>query len=133
MNKLLIIILLVAVVSLAAWAINSGKNDGFKTVDADEFENIISDYNNVQLLDVRTQDEFDEGHIPGAMLIDVKDSTFMEQATSQLAKTKPVAVYCRSGRRSANAASLLSKAGFEVINLDGGILAWQRQEKRVMK
>ncbi len=133
MNKLLIIILLVAVVSLAAWAINSGKNDGFKTVDADEFENIISDYNNVQLLDVRTQDEFDEGHIPGAMLIDVKDSTFMEQATAQLVKTKPVAVYCRSGRRSANAASLLVKAGFEVINLNGGILAWQRQGKRVMK
>ena len=133
MNKLLIILLLVAVVTLAAWAINSGKDNGFRTVDSNGFENIISDYKNIQLLDVRTQDEFDEGHLPGAILIDVKDSTFMEQATSQLAKAKPVAVYCRSGRRSANAASKLVKAGFEVINLDGGILAWQSHGKRVMK
>ena len=101
------------------------RNNGFKTVSVDEFSKLIANREGIQLLDVRTQDEYNEGHIAGAKLIDVNDSLFLEKATSQLSKKKPVAVYCRSGRRSAKAANAMVKAGYQVINLDGGILAWQ--------
>ena len=133
MNKFLLIILLVVGVSLAAWAFNRGQDDGFTTMNADEFENAIADATAVQLLDVRSQQEYDEGHLPGAYIIDVNDSTFLRQVVGQLTKDKPVAVYCRSGRRSALAARKLVKAGYQVINLDGGILAWKGQGKIVMQ
>ncbi|MBR5086539.1 MAG: rhodanese-like domain-containing protein [Muribaculaceae bacterium] len=133
MNKLLLVLLLVAVVALAAWAFNQGKDDGFTTVGVDEFERTIADTAGVQLLDVRAQDEYNEGHLPGAYLINMRDSNFLEQVEAQLVKEKTIAIYCRSGRRSASAASKLVKAGYTVINLDGGILAWQQQGKTVMK
>ena len=134
MNKTLLIVLLIVVgVSLAAWAFSRNSDEEFTTVDVDEFERIIADTAGVQLLDVRTQQEYDEGHLSGAYIIDVNDSTFMEQVEAQLVKNKTVAVYCRSGRRSASAARQLVKAGYKVINLDGGILSWQKQGKTVMK
>lgn len=133
MSKLLLITLFVAGVALAAWAFNKGQNDGFATVDVDKFERVIADTAAVQLLDVRSCKEYDEGHLPGAYIIDVQDSSFIENVEAQLVKTKPVAVYCRSGCRSASAARQLVKAGYQVINLDGGILAWQEQGKIIMK
>jgi len=133
MNKLILILLLVAGVAVAAWALSRGRDDGFTTVSVDEFERTIADTAAVQLLDVRTPKEYAEGHLPGAYTIDVHDSTFMEQVEAQLVKTKTVAVYCRSGRRSASAARKLVEAGYKVINLDGGILAWQEQGKTIMK
>ena len=131
MNKILLLLLLVAVVAMAAWAINKNNDEGFKTVDTEEFGRFIADTAAVQLLDVRTAEEYAQGHIAGAKLIDVKDSTFISQAISQLSKELPVAVYCRSGRRSANAARQLVKAGFEVVNLGGGILAWEEASRPI--
>lgn len=133
MNKLLLIALLVVVVAVAAWAFNSGKDNGFTTVDADEFEHLIADTAGVQVVDVRTPQEYDEGHLNNAILINVQDSSFLSKAEELLIKGKTVAVYCRSGRRSANAARTLVKAGYQVINLDGGILAWQKREKAIVK
>lgn len=130
--KILLILLLIAGVSIAAWAFNGDRNEGFTTMSVDEFEHAISD-TTVQLLDVRSQQEYDEGHLPGAYIIDVNDSTFLSQVEGQLSKDRPVAVYCRSGRRSASAARQLVKAGYQVVNLDGGIIAWKEQGKIVMK
>ena len=130
--KILLILLLIAGVSVAACAFNGDWNEGFTTMSVDEFEHAISDAT-VQLLDVRSQQEYDEGHLPGAYIIDVNDSTFLSQVEGQLSKDRPVAVYCRSGRRSASAARQLVKAGYQVVNLDGGILAWKEQGKIVMK
>jgi rhodanese-related sulfurtransferase len=131
MNRALIIVLLVMVVAIAAWAYKTVKNDGFETVDVDTFERMIAAHDSIQLLDVRSEDEYEEGHLPGATLINIQDSTFLDQVEKQLVKEKPIAVYCRSGRRSANAASKLVKAGYKVINLDGGIIAWRKQGKTV--
>ena len=104
----------------------------FANVGVDEFQTYIANPV-VQLLDVRTRDEFDEGHIAGATLVDVNDSTFVQQAMAVLDKQRPVAVYCRSGRRSARAANLLAEQGFRVTNLAGGILAWQDAGKELVK
>lgn len=106
----------------------------FKTVDADEFEHIIS-ADGVQVVDVRTSGEFSEAHIEanGIMNIDVKQHDFMAQAKERLSKSRPVAVYCRSGRRSADAAGMLSEEGYNVTDLKGGILEWQKRGKKTAK
>jgi rhodanese-related sulfurtransferase len=80
----------------------------------------------VQLVDVRTPEEFAEGNIQGAANMDVKNENFRSQV-AKLDKKRPVAVYCRSGKRSMTAANILSEMGFKKIyNLDGGFLAWKK-------
>ena len=85
----------------------------------------------VVVLDVRTAEEFAEGHLPGAINIDVKESNFLEKAVRTLPSDKKIAVYCRSGRRSAQAAEQLASKGYQVTNLKGGIIAWKGKGKAV--
>lgn len=129
MNKLLL-----SVMALFTGCLTSCGQQDIKSVDADEFEKTIS-RDGVQLLDVRTEAEFNEGHIASDKVknIDYRQPDFIEQADGELDKGRPVAVYCRSGRRSMDAARLLAKRGFEVINLEGGILEWQERGKPVRR
>ena len=106
--------------------------DAFSNVGVEEFQSLMADPA-VQLLDVRTPEEFDEGHIAGAILVDVNEEAFVERALAVLDKQRPVAVYCRSGRRSARAASQLAMQGMTVTNLDGGVIAWQDAGKALVK
>ena len=78
----------------------------------------------VQLVDVRTPDEFAAGNIPGSVNIDVLTGHFGETAATMLDKAYTVAVYCRSGNRSKNAAKTLSMMGYNVVELDGGYNDW---------
>lgn len=79
----------------------------------------------VQLVDVRTPEEFNSGNIPGSVNIDVMTGHFGEEASGLLDKSRTVAVYCRSGNRSKNAAKVLSMMGYNVVELDCGYKAWQ--------
>ena len=96
----------------------------YENYDVKEFAELIAD-SSVVILDVRKADEFAEGHIKGAILIDQFQSDFVEQAQAKLPKEKTIAVYCRSGRRSANAADKLADVGYKCVNLKGGIIAWK--------
>lgn len=102
----------------------------YETLDAQSFDDAITNQNCV-VLDVRTADEYRQSHIDGAINIDVKSAHFLTSAKQQLPQGRTIAVYCRSGRRSANAATLLTGEGFNVINLDGGIIAWEKAGKQV--
>ena len=97
----------------------------------EDFQSKLASDGRVQLLDVRTPEEYAQGRIPGAMNIDWKAEGFLEAAQAALDPSRAVLVYCRSGRRSAQAASALQKAGFQVGNLKGGILAWEEAGKPV--
>lgn len=78
----------------------------------------------LQLLDVRTIEEYEVGHLRDSQNICVTDSDFKEKA-AKLDKNKPVYVYCKKGGRSAKAAIILTEMGFkEIYDLDGGITAW---------
>ncbi|HMR15026.1 MAG TPA: rhodanese-like domain-containing protein, partial [Mariniflexile sp.] len=80
---------------------------------------------NVQLVDVRTPEEYNEAHIENAINIDVNGNNFTNEI-AKLDKSKPVYIYCRSGGRSANAANIMQQEGFKTVNdLDGGFLNWQ--------
>lgn len=135
--KTLLILAIVAIIAIACATRRSkgtptGAMPTFSNVDVDGFQTFIA-APEVQLLDVRTPDEYDEGHIAGAVLVDVNESDFEEKAVAGLDASRPVAVYCRSGRRSARAASLLTARGYKVTNLQGGVLAWQDAGKALVK
>lgn len=104
----------------------------FDNVDVTDFATLTGD-SNVVVLDVRTVDEYVEGHIQGAVLIDQGKDDFMEKSKAILVKDKTIAVYCRSGRRSANAAGRLAAEGYRCVNLKGGIIAWKEAGMSVVK
>ena len=104
----------------------------FNTVPVKEFASLIQD-ESVQRLDVRTMAEYSEGHIPGTININVLDDSFAAMADSTLQKDKPVALYCRSGKRSKKAAAILSEKGYKVYELDKGFNAWQEAGEKVEK
>ena len=88
--------------------------------------------NDVIVLDVRTADEFKSGHIEGAVNIDVLDSTTFLNRIAKLEKDKTYLVYCRSGKRSANASTIMLNNGFSSLyNMKGGILAWEKKKYKV--
>lgn len=103
-------------------------NQKFETVDCDTFESGMQQ-DGVQLVDVRTESEHKAGTLDGAIHIDYLQPDFADKAAAQLDPTRPVYVFCRSGHRSANAAKLLVKRGFTVVNLDGGYNAWTEAGK----
>jgi thioredoxin 1 len=80
------------------------------------------------ILDVRTENEYNEGHIAGAKWISWTSREFDNRVTSELDPSQPVLVYCRSGKRSAAASEKLVSLGFsDVRNLKGGVLSWQNE------
>ena len=117
---------------LAALGLNTACSQNFENMEVKEFAELIAD-SNVVILDVRKADEFAEGHVKGAILIDQFQSDFVEQAQAKQPKDKTIAVYCRSGRRSANAAGKLAEVGYKCVNLKGGILAWKEANMPVIK
>ena len=102
----------------------------YKDVNVDGFAALVAD-SSVVILDVRTADEFRDRHIERALNIDVRQDGFMEKAKALLPTDKTIAVYCRSGRRSADACDKLSAEGYQVVNLKGGIMAWTAEKKPV--
>ena len=88
-----------------------------------EAKEIMDNEQGYIILDVRTEEEFAEGHIEGAILL--PDSEVKEKADSVLgAKDQLILVYCRSGRRSKNAASQLVNLGYTNVKEFGGIIDW---------
>ena len=101
-----------------------GQDNKFKTVDAAEFAKFIENPE-VVVLDVRTPEEHAEGFIPGTDYnIDVLQESYEQIATDKLSKDKPVALYCRSGNRSKNAARILADHGYDVVELGTGFKGW---------
>ena len=130
MKRIIIILIVIAVIAAGVTAIIyfRNMNDKFTTLNANDFEKAISD-NQVTIVDVRTADEYNGGHIPNAINIDVNRAGFLYEADEKLPKDKTIAVYCQGGVRSRKAASLLSDNGYKVLNLNGGIKEWQSAGK----
>ena len=122
-NLSLIIVFLLALNSLGC------KNEGdseIKEVTTEEMQAILK-MDEVQLVDVRTPEEFSEGYIKNAQNIDFNSPTF-DQDILKLNKDKPVILYCHSGGRSAKCAQKLKDAGFKKIyDLKGGISKWKHE------
>lgn len=83
----------------------------------------------VRVIDVRTRTEFGDGHIAGAENVDINQPDFIDR----LRLKGDVAVYCRTGRRSARAAAMIAEQGYNVYDLGGGIMAWIQVGKPTVK
>lgn len=98
---------------------------GFSTISADDAAAVVADApNDLVILDVRTPEEYAEGHLEGAVLVDFYDADFADQL-AELDPAVPYLVYCRSGNRSGQTLPLMEQLGFgSASDIDGGILAW---------
>ena len=135
MKKYLIVLVLAISVSVAfscnststqAQAESTELQDAIvtKNVSAEEFQKLITNRTNAIILDVRTPNEVAQGIIKNAVKIDFYDKNFQTEL-DKLDKSKPVLIYCRSGRRSGIAMATMRDLGFsEVYNLQGGIIEW---------
>lgn len=128
MKKILSIVrhtLFVILMTMSAMQISGcNGNENIVSVPAPEFDKAIK-ADSMQLLDVRTPQEYAEGHIDGALNIDVQSDDFQKMAEKDLSRDSTILVYCRSGRRSMDAAKILTKLGYKVVNLKGGIIEWK--------
>ena len=99
---------------------------------AEEFEKALSSKASPQVLDVRTAEEYNSGHIKNALLADWREETEFSRRISFIDKDKPVFVYCLGGGRSSAAAAKMRGLGFQqVFELKGGINAWKSENKSV--
>jgi len=109
----------------------SNAQTGNDKLSVDDFEIKINSTSNAQIIDVRTPEEFNNGHLKNALNIDWNGDKFEEQLKN-LDKTKHQFVYCLSGGRSSNAAELMRKKGFNDVNeMKGGMMAWINANKSV--
>lgn len=100
---------------------------------AEKFKYALDSIKDVQLVDVRTLEEFSGSHLQNALHNDIYEAEFSSR-NQNLDKDKPVFVYCKGGARSAQAAEQLKKAGFrKVYDLEGGIMAWNTRNFPVEK
>ncbi|MBQ0733402.1 rhodanese-like domain-containing protein [Aquimarina celericrescens] len=103
-----------------------------EVITAEEMDSLL-EMGRVQLIDVRTPEEYAEGYIEGAINIDFRNENF-EDLVSKVDKSKPVAVYCGRGGRSGKCSAYMKKAGFKKIyDLDGGITEWKFKGKKIVK
>lgn len=108
-------------------------NSNAQNVDANTFEQKIK-AGGVQVLDVRTAGEYSGSHLKNVMLADWTDKAQFAERTKYLDKNKTLLVYCAAGGRSGQAAEWLKEQGFkEVVNLQGGITAWNAAGKPIVR
>ena len=121
----------IAVIAVACSSTSTEAQD-YSRIDNAKLEELLKDPE-LQLVDVRTPEEVKAGYIAGAEHIDIYDPKFIDKV-SKLDKTKPVAVYCAVGGRSANAGRKLQELGFtQVYDLAEGYRGWARAGKPIKK
>ena len=122
MKKYIPLLLLSVLFALQSCVQCSTTTGNFERLSVEEFKAFIAD-STVQLVDVRTAEEYSEGHLPGSVNIDVMKGH--EELATVLDPERPVALYCRSGRRSEQAGWVLAKLFFKnVVDLEGGYNSW---------
>ncbi|WP_108801530.1 rhodanese-like domain-containing protein [Aquimarina sp. Aq107] len=91
----------------------------------DQWEDLIAKDANAVILDVRTEEEVEDGFIPNMLNLDIRQGQGFLDEVQKLDKSKNYYVYCRSGARSAQACTLMNQMGFETTyNLIGGFMSW---------
>lgn len=127
MNKIHLILFIFATVFISSCS-NGQTKEGFVSVKPKEFSEKLEKTPEANLIDVRTPEEFADGHLKNATNINWKGDDFGKQV-AELDKSKPVFVYCLSGGRSKAAANYLSKEGFtNIVEMDGGMMKWRAEK-----
>ena len=129
MKKLILIMLTMLVLTACGQDKENVQEAVYMNITAKEAKEIMDSQKGYIILDTRTQEEYDEGHIPGAIVI--SHDEILEKAEDVLTdKNQLILVYCRSGRRSKLAAEGLIKLGYTNIKEFGGIIDWPYEVER---
>lgn len=123
MKKVVWIILAMLLLTACGQDVKNEQEAVYVNINAKEAKEIMDSQEGYIILDTRTQEEFDEGHIPGAILIP-HDEILKKAETVLTDKNQLILVYCRSGRRSKLAAEDLVKLGYTNVKEFGGIIDW---------
>lgn len=97
---------------------------GLSSLSAQDFSELLRQKPDLMLLDVRTPSEYAEGHLPNSVNVDVLAPDFERRAAEVLGSQRSVALYCRSGHRSKQAATQLTRKGYTVYELSTGWMGW---------
>ena len=123
MKKLVFLLLAVMMLTACGQAKENDQGAVYVNITAEEAKEIMDSQEGYRILDVREQEEYDAGHIPGAILIPY--TQINEKANEMLPdKNQLILVYCRSGRRSKIASEALVELGYTNIKEFGGIIDW---------
>ena len=123
MKKLIILVLAALLLTACGQTKEKDREEIYMNISAQEAKVLMDTEKDYIILDVRTQEEYDQGHIPGAIVISHEEIT--EKAEDVLTdKEQLILVYCRSGRRSKIAAEALVELGYTNIKEFGGIIDW---------
>ena len=120
---------ILSIMLLSACSAPSGSANSYRQISMDEAVKMMGEEKNYIILDVRRADEFAEGHIPGAINV-ANEEIGTEEIPELPDKAQLILVYCRSGRRSKEAAEKLVKLGYTNIVEFGGILDWKGEIER---
>lgn len=138
MKKLqLFILVMIGMVSIGLSSCNNisaSSNDNGAVINqtVQEFKNSMK-LKNATLVDIRTPEEYDDGHIEGSIMIDFSKKTFKNYVLN-LPQNEPILIYCRSGNRTGKAASTLAALGFtKIYNLTNGIKDWMKEGEPIVK
>lgn len=105
----------------------------YQDVNPESFDKLRKSEKDAVVLDVRTKEEYDKGHIAGAKLLDISSENF-NQELAKLDKSKTYLVHCAAGGRSARACKKMGEMNFQhLFNLAGGMNAWEKAGKPVEK
>ena len=124
MKKFLVLLLLPLVLLSACGQTSENDREAvYVNITAEEAKEIMDSQEGCVILDVRTQEEYDQGHIPGA--VPIPNTEIEDRAEEELPdKDQLILVYCRSGNRSKKAAEILVELGYTNIKEFGGIIDW---------
>jgi rhodanese-related sulfurtransferase len=127
--KLMLFVLL-TVSGISCNTKSQSQSEAIKVLTPTEFKEKSA---NQTIIDIRTPQEFNQGHIEGAVNINYYDRNFMDQI-AKYDKNQPIFIYCRSGNRTSPASRKMANFGFTQINdLEGGILYWLKNKNETVK
>ena len=126
----LTILLFVATLAISCNTKSQSQSDAISVITSTEFKEKSVTH---PIIDVRTPQEFREGHIEGAININYFDKTFLDQI-AKYEKNEPLFIYCKSGNRSDQASKKIADFGFtKIYDLEGGILNWMKNNNEIVK
>ena len=129
MKKLILVLLAVMLLTACGQDAENNQEAVYVNITAEEAKQIMDTEEGYIILDVRSQEEYDQGHIPGAILIPYTEIN--EQAEELIPdKDKLILVYCRSGRRSKIASESLVQLGYTSVKEFGGIIDWKYEVEK---
>lgn len=126
----LTLLVIITALAISCDTKSQSQSDAIKVLTPTEFKEKAA---NQTIIDIRTPQEFSQGHIDGAININYYDNNFIDQI-AKYDKNQPIFIYCRSGNRTSSAAKKIADFGFtEIYDLEGGILYWLKNNNETVK